>query len=551
MTKNFKNRNFIFKIIDNYIQKNKKNQIRTRFPPEPNGFLHIGHAKSICLNFNIAKIYHGKCNLRFDDTNPKHEKKKFVKEIKKDIQWMGYKWNKKSLYASQYFEKIYKYAKKLIKKKFAYVDQLSQSEIKKYRGTLKKKGINSPYRNRVIKENLKLFKEMKNGKFKDGEICLRAKINMQSNNIIMRDPVLYRVKNISHYRTKNKWCIYPTYDFSHCLSDFIEKITHSLCSLEFLDNKELYTWILQKLDVKNIPQQYEFSRLNLEYTVLSKRKLKKIVKEKIVTGWDDPRMPTISGLRRRGYTPQSIKNFCQKIGISKKNHLIELKLLEYCVRNDLNKIANRFMAVINPIKIIIINMSENHNEKIIVNNHPFFPKKGKHKIYFSKVIYIDKSDFKEKRTNKYKRLSLNTEVRLRHAYIIKALKIEKNSTGEIKKIFCTYDKNTLNKNPKNRKVNSVIHWISKKNSIPAKFRLFQPIFKIKNPNYEKKYLNYINKNSIQIKNGFIEKDLMNKKKLKFFQFEREGYFIIDKKETLKNKKITFNETISLKEKKYF
>ncbi|CAL4322587.1 glutamine--tRNA ligase/YqeY domain fusion protein [Buchnera aphidicola] len=551
MQKKYLKKNFLFKIINNDIKKNKIKKINTRFPPEPNGFLHIGHAKSIYLNFNIAKTYHGKCNLRFDDTNPKDEKKKFVHAIKKDIQWLGYLKNKKIFYASEYFKKMYKYAIKLIKKNLAYVDQLSKKEIKKYRGTLKKKGINSPYRNRSIKKNLTLFKKMKNRKFKSGEMCLRAKINMKSNNIVMRDPVLYRIKNISHYRTKKKWCIYPTYDFSQCLSDAIEKITYSLCSLEFLDNKELYTWILNNLNIKNQPKQYEFSRLNLEYTVLSKRKLKDLVKKKIVEGWNDPRMPTLSGLKRRGYTPQSIRNFCKKIGISKKNHLIELKLLEHCVRKDLNKISHRFMAVINPIKIIITNLCKNYNEEIIVNNHPLYSEHGKHKIYFNKTIYIDESDFKEKPTPTYKRLTINKEIRLRHAYIIKAIKIKKNFQGKIEKIFCTYDKNTLNKNPKNRKVTGVIHWISKKNSIPAKFRLFQPIFTIKNPNNEKKFLKYINKNSIKTKNGFIEKDLLNHKKIKFLQFEREGYFLVDKAETYKNKKITFNKTISLKDKKNF
>jgi len=394
---------------------------------------------------------------------------------------MGYLWNKKSLYTSKYFKKIYKYAIKLIKKNLAYVDQLSKREIKKYRGTLKEKGQESPYRNRSIKENLKLFQDMKDGQFKDGEACLRAKISMQSNNISMRDPVLYRVKNIIHYRTKRKWNIYPTYDFSHCLSDAIEKITHSLCSLEFLDNKELYKWILKNLNIKNKPIQYEFSRLSLEYTVLSKRKLKKLIKKNIVKEWDDPRMPTISGLRRRGYTAKSIQNFCKKIGISKKNNLIELKLLEYCVRKDLNKIASRFMAVINPIKLIITNFPKDYHEKISVNNHPLFPEKGKHIIYFSKIIYIDSSDFQEKKSSKYKRLSFNQEVRLRHAYVIKANQIKKNSQGKITKIFCTYDKNTLKKNPKNRKIKGVIHWVSKKYSVPAIFRLFKPIFKIKNP----------------------------------------------------------------------
>jgi glutaminyl-tRNA synthetase len=543
-------KNFIYKIINQDLKNKKYKKIHTRFPPEPNGFLHIGHAKSICLNFEIAKIYHGKCNLRFDDTNPNHENKIYVKAIKKDIKWIGYKWNKKSFYVSQYFKKLYKYAKILIQKKLAYVDQLSKKEIKKYRGTLKKTGKNSPYRNQTVEENLKLFKDMKNGKFKDGDLCLRAKINMSSANIVMRDPVLYRIKNIAHYRTKKQWCIYPTYDFSHCISDSIEKITHSLCSLEFLDNNQLYQWILKNLNIKKHAKQYEFSRLNLEYTILSKRKLKTLIKNKIVEGWDDPRMPTISGLRVRGYTPESIINFCKKIGVSKKNHLIEFSLLEHCIRNHLNNIAYRFMAIINPLKIIITNLPDQHNEKIIVNNHPLYPNMGTHKIYFNKIIYIDKNDFQEKANKKYRRLTMKQEVRLRYSYIIKVQKIKKDSFGHIKKIYCTYDKNTLNKNPTDRKIKGVIHWISKKNSISAKFRIFKHIFSIKNPDTNKNYLKYINNKSIKIKNGFIEKNLIKNTDIKFFQFEREGYFVIDKRETIKNKKITFNKTISLKGKKH-
>ncbi|MCW5197558.1 glutamine--tRNA ligase/YqeY domain fusion protein [Buchnera aphidicola] len=545
-----KNKNFIYKIINKDLKNKKYTKIHTRFPPEPNGFLHIGHAKSIYLNFKIAKIYNGKCNLRFDDTNPDNESKIYVKSIQKDIKWMGYKWNKKIFYVSQYFKKLYKYAKILIKKKLAYIDKLSKKEVKKYRGTLTQKGKNSPYRNQSVETNLKLFKDMKNGKFKDGDICLRAKIDMNSSNIVMRDPVLYRIKKNLHYRTKNKWYIYPTYDFSHCISDSIEKITHSLCSLEFLNNNQLYQWILKNLNIKNHAKQYEFSRLNLEYTTLSKRKLKVLIQKKIISGWKDPRMPTISGLRIRGYTPQSIKNFCKKIGVSKKNHLIEFSLLEHCIRDHLNNIAYRFMAIINPLKIIITNLPKEHNQKIIVNNHPIYKNMGTHEIYFNKTIYIDKNDFKEIANKKYRRLTMNQEVRLRHAYIIKVKNIEKDSLGNIKKIYCTYDQNTLNKNPSDRKIKGVIHWVSKKNAILAKFRIFKHIFSIKNPDSQKNYLKYINHKSIIIKNGFIEKSLINHIKQKYFQFEREGYFIIDKKETFKNKKITFNKTISLKGKKH-
>ncbi|WP_367670763.1 glutamine--tRNA ligase [Sodalis-like secondary symbiont of Drepanosiphum platanoidis] len=536
--------NFIINIIKKELKKNKNKKICTRFPPEPNGYLHIGHAKSIYLNFNIAKKFNGKCNLRFDDTNPVNETKNFINSIKKDIKWLGFKWNGSIKYSSNYFDLLYKYAIFLIKKNFAYVDELSSKQIKKYKGTLNTPGINSPYRNRTIEENIKLFNNMKNGKYIEGKLCLRAKIDMKSPRIIMRDPVLYRIKYFPHHQTGNKWCIYPTYDFSHCISDYIEGITHSLCTLEFQDNRELYNWILNKIFTKKYPKQYEFSRLNIQFTVLSKRKLKKLVEKKIVSGWDDPRMPTISGLKKRGYTSKSIKNFCKKIGITKQNNLIEFSLLESCIREELNISAPRIMAVINPLKIIFINLPKNYKEKILMKNHPFKSKMGTRKVYFNKEIYIDNSDFLENATKKYKRLVLGKEVRLRYSYVIKAEKIKKDKNGIINVVYCSCDLKTLNKKPNNRKVKGIIHWVSAIKNLPAKFYLYENLFLDKNPNNSDDFLKKINKNSLSIKHGFIEKINIKNKLKKYFQFEREGYFYLDNK--INSKKLRFNRIVKLK-----
>ncbi|CAL4326469.1 glutamine--tRNA ligase [Buchnera aphidicola] len=546
--------NFICQIINEDFIQNKDLSFHTRFPPEPNGYLHIGHAKSICLNFELAKIYKGKCNLRFDDTNPLKENIKYINAIQYDIHWLGYKWNKNPFYSSQYFSKLYKYAQELIQKGLAYVDQLTKEQIREYRGDLKNPGINSPYRNRTVQENIELFEKMRNGEFKEGEVCLRAKINMNSSFLIMRDPVLYRIIFSEHHQTKKQWCIYPMYDFAHCLSDSIEGITHSLCTLEFQDNKRLYNWILKNTSVTKYPKQYEFSRLNLEFSLLSKRKIKILIDKNIIKGWNDPRISTLSGLRRKGYTPSSIKEFCRKIGVTKQNNLIEFSMLEHCIRTEMNKTAIRTMAILEPIKIFLYNLNENHEEKLIVPNHPNNPELGTHEIIFTNIIYIERSDFKEKYDKKYKRLKIGEEIRLRHAYVIKAEKIDKDEHDNIISIICYCDTKTLGKKPKNKKNPSVIHWIAIKNSFPAEFRLYNQLFKIKNPEQEENFLSYINPESLIIKKGFIENNLAKKiqkeihikNQIIFFQFERIGYFCIDNIDSKKNKLI-FNRTVSLRD----
>ncbi|WP_343152503.1 glutamine--tRNA ligase/YqeY domain fusion protein [Buchnera aphidicola] len=536
--------NFIQKIISKDLKNKKCDYIQTRFPPEPNGFLHIGHAKSIHLNFSVAKKYDGICNLRFDDTNPKKENAEYIDIIKSNIKWLGFKW-KKIYFTSQNFEKIYQYAIKLIQKNLAYVDQLSKEEIKQYRGTLSTPGRNSPFRNQTIQENLILFEKMKSGYFSEGSACLRAKIDMSSPFIIMRDPVLYRIMFIEHHQTKKKWCIYPLYDFSHCISDALEGVTHSLCTLEFQENRELYNWILKNIDSINKPMQYEYSRLNLEYSILSKRKLSILVEKKIVSGWDDPRMPTISGLKKRGYTPNSIQDFCNRIGFTKKEHYIELDLLENCIRNDLNKSTPRSMAVINPIKLIISNIPENYKENIFIPYHPKNHSMGTNKITLSKEIYIDKSDFSEYYIPGYKRLILGKKVKLRYSLVIKAVEIKKDKNEKINSIIC------ICTNLKNKtgieEFNGIIHWISNKDALPAKFFLYDRIFNVKFPELKNNFLNYINNKSLIIKNGFVNKNVLKNKNFSTYQFEREGYFLLNKSKT-DNKKLKFNRIVSLKQK---
>ncbi|ALD15348.1 glutamate--tRNA ligase [Buchnera aphidicola (Aphis glycines)] len=549
--------NFIYNIIKEDLKKNKFLSLRTRFPPEPNGYLHIGHAKSICLNFELANLYNGYCNLRFDDTNPRKENIKYINSIKNDIKWLGYKWNKKIFYSSEYFSKLYHYAQELIKKKLAYVDQLTKDQIREYRGTLINSGKNSPYRNRDIEENLELFKKMKQGYFNEGEMCLRAKIDMSSPYIIMRDPVLYRIMYIKHHQTKNQWCIYPMYDFAHCISDSIEGITHSFCTLEFQDNKCLYNWILKNTSVSHYPKQYEFSRLNLKHSILSKRKIKILIEKNIIDSWDDPRIQTISGLRRKGYTPSSIRNFCKKIGVTKQNNLIEFSMLEYCIRSELDTKSIRTMAVLDPIKLYLYNIDDNYKEIFTVPNHPKKPELGTHKVIFTNTIYIEREDFKEKYEKNYKRLKIGAEIRLRYAYIIKAEKIEKDIYGNITQIICSCDLTTLGKKPTNRKNPAVIHWISIQNSYASEFRLYEKLFNIDNPEQEKNFLSFVNPKSIIVKHGFIEKqmnekiqkeihDIKSQNKNLFFQFERVGYFCIDLVDSKKNKLI-FNRTVSLRD----
>lgn len=538
--------NFITQIIDEDLASGKHSSIQTRFPPEPNGYLHIGHAKSICLNFGLAKEYQGLCNLRFDDTNPVKEDVEYVDSIKQDVEWLGFHWNGEIRYASDYFDALYGYAIELIKKGLAYVDELSPEEMREYRGTLTEPGKNSPYRDRSVEENLALFEKMKNGEFEEGKASLRAKIDMASPFMVMRDPVLYRIKFASHHQTGDKWCIYPMYDFTHCISDAIERITHSLCTLEFQDNRRLYDWVLENISIERpLPHQYEFSRLNLESTLTSKRKLLKLVNDEIVDGWNDPRMPTISGLRRRGYTPASLREFCRRIGVTKQDNVVEYSALEACIREDLNENAPRAMAVIDPVKVVI----ENFEGEEILNapNHPNRPELGERQLPFTKELYIDRADFREEANKQYKRLVLGKEVRLRNAYVIKAERVEKDVNGEITTIFCTYDPETLGKNPADgRKVKGVIHWVSAVHNHPAEFRLYDRLFTVPNPGAEEDIESVLNPNSLVVKLGVVEQSLGNAEVEKGYQFEREGYFCADSKDS-RTERLVFNLTVSLKE----
>ncbi len=543
---NTRTHNFITQIIDEDLASGKHNSVHTRFPPEPNGYLHIGHAKSICLNFGLAKEYNGLCNLRFDDTNPVKEDVEYVDSIKADVEWLGFKWEGEPRYASDYFEALYGYAIELIEKGLAYVDELSPDQMRKYRGTLTEPGKNSPYRDRSVEENLALFERMKNGEFAEGTLSLRAKIDMASPFMVMRDPVLYRIKFASHHQTGDKWCIYPMYDFTHCISDAIERITHSLCTLEFQDNRRLYDWVLENISIERpLPHQYEFSRLNLEGTLTSKRKLLKLVNDGIVDGWNDPRMPTISGLRRRGYTPASLREFCRRIGVTKQDNVVEYSALEACIREDLNENAPRAMAVIDPVRVVIENFEG--EETLTAPNHPNRPELGERQLPFTKELYIDRADFREEANKQYKRLVLGKEVRLRNAYVIKAERVEKDANGEITTIFCTYDPETLGKNPSDgRKVKGVIHWVSAVHNHPAEFRLYERLFTVPNPGAAEEIESVLNPTSLVVKHGFVEQSLANAEPEKGYQFEREGYFCADNKDS-RPEHLVFNLTVSLKE----
>ena len=543
---NTRTHNFITQIIDEDLASGKHKSVHTRFPPEPNGYLHIGHAKSICLNFGLAKEYQGLCNLRFDDTNPVKEDVEYVDSIKADVEWLGFKWEGEPRYASDYFDALYGYAIELIKKGLAYVDELSPEEMREYRGTLTEPGKNSPYRDRTIEENLALFEKMKNGEFAEGKASLRAKIDMASPFMVMRDPVLYRIKFASHHQTGDKWCIYPMYDFTHCISDAIERITHSLCTLEFQDNRRLYDWVLENISIERpLPHQYEFSRLNLEGTLTSKRKLLKLVNDGIVDGWNDPRMPTISGLRRRGYTPASLREFCRRIGVTKQDNVVEYSALEACIREDLNENAPRAMAVIDPVRVVIENFEG--EETLTAPNHPNRPELGERQLPFTKELYIDRADFREEANKQYKRLVLGKEVRLRNAYVIKAERVEKDANGEITTIFCTYDPETLGKNPADgRKVKGVIHWVSAVHNHSAEFRLYDRLFTVPNPGAEDDIESVLNPHSLVVKHGFVEQSLAVAEAEKGYQFEREGYFCADSKDS-RPEHLVFNLTVSLKE----
>ena len=543
---NTRTHNFITQIIDEDLASGKHKSVHTRFPPEPNGYLHIGHAKSICLNFGLAKEYNGLCNLRFDDTNPVKEDVEYVDSIKADVEWLGFKWEGEPRYASDYFDALYGYAIELIEKGLAYVDELSPDQMREYRGTLTEPGKNSPYRDRSVEENLALFERMKNGEFAEGTLSLRAKIDMASPFMVMRDPVLYRIKFASHHQTGDKWCIYPMYDFTHCISDAIERITHSLCTLEFQDNRRLYDWVLENISIERpLPHQYEFSRLNLEGTLTSKRKLLKLVNEGIVDGWNDPRMPTISGLRRRGYTPASLREFCRRIGVTKQDNVVEYSALEACIREDLNENAPRAMAVIDPVRVVIENFEG--EETLTAPNHPNRPELGERQLPFTKELYIDRADFREEANKQYKRLVLGKEVRLRNAYVIKAERVEKDANGEITTIFCTYDPETLGKNPADgRKVKGVIHWVSAVHNNPAEFRLYERLFTVPNPGAAEEIESVLNPTSLVVKHGFVEQSLANAEPEKGYQFEREGYFCADNKDS-RPEHLVFNLTVSLKE----
>ncbi|USH03354.1 glutamine--tRNA ligase [Grimontia kaedaensis] len=539
--------NFIRQIIDKDLAGGVHNTVHTRFPPEPNGYLHIGHAKSICLNFGIAQDYQGQCNLRFDDTNPEKENIEFVESIKSDVNWLGFQWDGEVCYSSDYFDRLHGYAVELIEKGLAYVEELSAEEIREYRGTLTEPGKHSPYRARTVEENLALFEKMKNGEFAEGKACLRAKIDMASPFMVMRDPVLYRVRFAHHHQTGDKWCIYPMYDFTHCISDAIEGITHSLCTLEFQDNRRLYDWVLENITIECQPRQYEFSRLNLEYTVMSKRKLSQLVSENLVNGWDDPRMPTISGLRRRGYTPASIREFCKRIGVTKQDNTIEMSSLESCVRDDLNENAPRAMAVLDPIKLVIENYAEGEIETLNAPNHPNKPEMGEREIAFSREIWIEAEDFREEANKKYKRLVLGKEVRLRNAYVVKAERCDKDADGNITTVYCSYDPETLGKDPADgRKVKGVIHWVSADAGVEAEFRLYDRLFTLPNPGAADDFASTINPESLTVVLGYVEPSLKAAEAEHGYQFERMGYFCADRKDS-KEGALIFNRTVGLRD----
>ena len=542
--------NFIELMIEEDIRNNKNNsRIHTRFPPEPNGYLHIGHAKSICLNFGLAQKYNGKCNLRFDDTNPEKEEEEYVKSIMKDIRWLGFEWDGEPKYASDYFDQLYEWAEKLILNGKAYVDDQPADEIAQQKGSPTRPGIESPFRNRPPEENLKLFREMKKGIYKEGEKILRAKIDMSSPNMHLRDPIMYRILHKPHHRTGNKWCIYPMYDFTHGQSDYIEKITHSLCTLEFEVHRPLYDWFLdQIIDTGYRPQQTEFARLNLSYTIMSKRKLLELVEKRLVNGWNDPRMPTISGLRRRGYTPESIRNFSDRIGVAKRDNVIDVALLEHSIREDLNKKTFRVMAVLNPLKVVITNYPEGQVEYLKTINNPEDESMGSRTIPFSREIYIEKDDFLEDPPKKFFRLAPGGEVRLKSAYIIKCENVVKNEKGEVKELICTYDPETKSGTGSTRKVKGTLHWVSAQHAIDAEVRLYDRLFNDPDPAGKKDQdlKDSLNPGSLKvITNAKVEPSLKNAKHFENYQFQRLGYFCVDPDSA--GNTLIFNRTVPLRD----
>lgn len=539
--------NFIRKIIDQDLASGKHAMVHTRFPPEPNGYLHIGHAKSIVLNFGIAGDYQGTCNLRFDDTNPLKESMEYVSAIKADVRWLGYEWEGKERYSSDYFDALHGFAVELIEKGLAYVDFSPQEIIRELRGTLKEPGKNSPYRDTTVAENLAEFAKMTAGEYPEGHCSLRAKIDMASPFMCMRDPIIYRIRHVHHHQTGDKWCVYPMYDFTHCISDALEGITHSLCTLEFQDNRRLYDWVLDNISIPCHPQQIEFSRLNLEYTVMSKRKLNLLVTDNYVNGWDDPRMPTIAGLRRRGYTPGSIREFAHRIGVTKMDNMVEMGILESCIRDDLNENAPRSLAVLDPVKVVIENFAEGSTETLQSPNHPNNEAMGTRDVPFTRELYIEREDFREEANKKFKRLVLGKEVRLRNAYVIKAERVEKDADGEITTIFCSYDPETLGVDPADgRKVKGVIHWVSAEHGVPAEIRLYDRLFSIPNPGAAETLDEALNPDSLIVMNGFVEPSLAKAKPEQGFQFERMGYFCLDSKDS-SAEKLVFNRTVDLRD----
>ena len=540
--------NFIEEIIEEDLRNNRNEaKVHTRFPPEPNGYLHIGHAKAICIDFGMAQKYGGVTNLRFDDTNPVKEDVEYVDSIREDIKWLGYQWAEEH-YASDYFEQLYQWAEQLIEKGLAYVDDCTQEEISEMRGVPTKPGIKSPYRDRSVEENLDLFRRMRAGEFPDGSKVLRAKIDMDSPNMHMRDPIMYRILHAHHHRTGDKWCIYPMYDFAHGQSDSIEGITHSICTLEFEIHRPLYDWFCEALQIHH-PRQIEFARLNISYTIMSKRKLMQLVQEKHVMGWDDPRMPTICGLRRRGYTPQSIRNFAETVGVAKRDNIIDVSLLEFCAREDLNKVATRTMAVLDPVKLIIDNYPEGQTEELDAVNNPEDPNAGTRKIPFGKELWIERADFRENADKKFYRLTIGGEVRLKYAYIVKCTHIDKDTEGNITAIHVTYDPETKSGMPlSNRKVKATIHWVDVNHAQKAEIRLFERLFNVPAPDVceeGKTFIDNLNPDSLHIINGYVEEGMNLQNKADYYQFERTGYFCIDKDST--DGHLVFNKTVSLKQ----
>ncbi len=539
---------FIRDIIDEDLRTNKhEGRVATRFPPEPNGYIHIGHAKSVCLNFGIARQYNGTCNLRMDDTDPAGESMEYVESIIRDVRWLGFDWEDRLFYASDYFERIYQFAVELIKQGNAYVCDLNADEVRERRGSFTEPGKESPYRNRSVEENLDLFKRMRAGEFEDGARTVRAKIDMASPNIVMRDPVIYRIKREPHYRTGNFWVIYPMYDFAHCLSDAMEGITHSICTLEFENNRPLYDWFVERLIKGPRPQQIEFARLNLSYTVLSKRRLIQLVKENFVRGWDDPRMPTVTGMRRRGYTPEAIRRFCSEIGVAKNDNLIDVSLLEYCVREDLNEKVPRAMCVLKPLRVVIDNYPEGRTEEFEFANHPQKPEMGTRQVPFSRALYIERDDFMEDPPKKYHRLGPGREVRLRNSYVIKFERMVKDEKGGVVELHCTYDPQTRSGPPADgRKVQGVIHWVAAEHCVPAEVRLYDRLFRIQDPGSEEEFLKFLNPDSLEVLGTcFAEPSLKDAKPGSQYQFERLGYFCADKDASAE--KPVFNRVVPLRD----